>query len=146
MDRVLALVITLAVGGLVAFQAPANNLLSRHVGDLGAAFTSLLLSTVIVGVLLVAAGHAGELRGLGDYRPEYALGAISGAAIVLVSLITVRELGATGVAALLVAGQLIVSVALDRAGVLGLETASISLTRMAGVALLIAGTVMVTSR
>jgi transporter family-2 protein len=146
MDRALALVATLLVGGLVAFQAPANNLLSRHVGDLGAAFTSLLVSTVIVGVLLLGAGQAGELRGLAEYRPEYALGAIAGAAIVLISLITVRELGATGVAALLVAGQLVVSVGLDRLGILGLETTSVSLTRMAGVALLVVGTVLVTSR
>src|SRR3954471_19900327 len=107
MDRLAALVATLAVGALVAFQPPANALLARHVADIGAAFTSLVISTVITGVLLLAVGDVGHLRGLEHFRPEYALGGIAGAAIVLVSLITVRQLGAGGVVAALVATQLI---------------------------------------
>jgi transporter family-2 protein len=146
MDRALALFLTLLVGGMVAFQPPANALLARHVGDLGAAFTSLLLSTVIVGVLLVAAGEASQLRGLTGFRPEHALGAIAGAAIVLVSLVTVRSLGALGVTAALVVMQLTVSAVIDRFGILGLDETPLSPARVAGVVLLIAGTLLVTSR
>lgn len=121
MDRVTAVVLTLLIGGLVAFQAPANALLARIVSDLGAAFVSLALSTSIVGVLLVAVGDLGELGGISGFKPEHLLGGISGAAIVAVSLITVRSLGAGGVTAALVAMQLIVSAILDRFGVLGLH-------------------------
>lgn len=90
LDRVTAVVLTLLIGGLVAFQAPANALLARIVSDLGAAFVSLALSTSIVGVLLVAVGDLSELGGISGFKPEYLLGGISGAAIVAVSLITVR--------------------------------------------------------
>lgn len=146
MERLLALAATLAVGGLVAFQPPVNAMLARHVGDLGAAFTSLVISTAIVGVLLVSAGSVGDLGGLGEFRPVHLIGGIAGAAIVLVTLISVRSLGAGGVAAALVSTQLIASALLDRAGAYGLDVAPITGTRALGIGLLIAGTLMVTSR
>lgn len=146
MGRGLAIVLTLAAGALVAFQPPANALLARRVGDLGAAFTSLLLSTLIVGGLLVLAGETGQLGGLSGLRPQHLLGGIAGAAIVLVSLITVRPLGVGGVAAALVATQLIFSALIDRFGALGVRETPLSAPRVVGIALLIAGTVLVTSR
>ncbi len=146
MDRTTALIATLVVGLLVAVQPPANAQMSRHVGDLGAAFVSLTVSLVIVGVLLVVTGEVGRLTsGLGGLRAEYALGGLAGAAVVLVSLIAVRSLGAGGVAAALVGTQLIGSVVLDRAGVLGLDGSAITAQRVAGVLLLVGGTVLVTS-
>jgi transporter family-2 protein len=146
MDRSLVLMLTLFVGALVAFQPPANGLLARHVGDLGAAFTSLFISTIIVAVLLVAAGEMKQLSGLDHLRPVHTLGGIAGAAIVLVSLISVRSLGAGGVAAALVATQLIAAVTIDRLGIIGVEETPLTPIRIAGVALLVAGTLMVTSR
>jgi transporter family-2 protein len=146
MDRALVLTFTLLAGALVAFQPPANGLLAQHVGDLGAAFTSLFMSTIIIAVLLVAAGETTQLSGLDHLRPVHALGGIAGAAIVLVSLISVRTLGAGGVVAALVATQLIAAVIIDRLGIIGVEETPLTLTRIVGVALLVAGTLMVTSR
>jgi len=146
MDRGTALVLTLAAGALVAFQPPANALLGRLVGDYGAAFVSLALSTVIVGVLLVTLGDLGQLSGLKGFRAEHLLGGVAGAAIVVVSLVTVRSLGAGGVTAALVASQLTVSAILDRFGVLGLERGPLGLRYLLGAGLLIAGTLLITSR
>ena len=146
MERVWALAATLAAGALVAFQPPANALLARIVGDLGAAFTSLLISTLIVGSLLVLVGDPGELRHIGGFKPEHALGGIAGAAIVVVSLITVRSLGAGGVTAALVASQLIVSAVLDRYGALGLEKSPLGWQGWLGMALLLGGTLLMTTR
>jgi transporter family-2 protein len=146
MARGIALVATLITGGLVAFQPPANALLARHVGDLGAAFISLLLSAAIVGALLVVAGDVSGLAGINNFRPEHSLGAIAGAAIVVVSLITVRSLGAGGVAAALVGTQLILSALIDRLGLLGVQEVPLSQSRVVGIALLIVGTILVTSR
>jgi len=145
MDRNLAILATLAVGGLVAFQAPANALLGREVGDLGAALVSLLVSAAIVGALLVLVGHPGELRGLGELRPVHLLGGIGGAAIVLVGLVTVRSLGAGGVTAALVTTQLAVSALADRFGWVGLEQSPITTSKLAGIALLLLGTWLVTT-
>ena len=44
----------------------------------------------------------------------------------LVTLITVRELGAGGATAAVIAGQLALSVVIDRAGVLGLDERAIT--------------------
>jgi transporter family-2 protein len=143
MGRWLAVICTFAVGALITLQPPANASLASHVSDLGAAFLSLLLSFVIVGVLLVVVGDPSRLSGISSARPAHALGGIGGAAIVSVSLITVRSLGVAGVTAILVAAQLIVSVILDRLGIFGLHEVGISLGRVAGVGLIIAGTVLV---
>ncbi len=146
MDRGLALVLTLLVGGLVALQPPANALLSREVGNLGATLVSLLISLAIISVLLVATSDPGQLRGLSNFKPEYAIGGIGGAAVVLITLVAVKPLGAAGVTAALVATQLTVSAIADRFGWLGLDREPFSTARIAGVLLLIAGTFLVTSR
>lgn len=144
MDRALALILALAVGGLVALQPPANSELGHHVGDLGAAWVSLLISLAIATVLLLLFGHPGRLSGLSGFRPEYALGGIAGAAIVAISLLAVRPLGAGGVTAALVAGQLIVSVLIDRLGILGLHQVPIGWERVLGVVLVAGGALLLT--
>jgi bacterial/archaeal transporter family-2 protein len=146
MDRAVALILTLLVGGLIAFQPPANALLARITGDLGAAFVSLTLSTLIVGVVLVVAGDVGALRGVSGFRPEHLLGAIGGAAVVAVSLVTVRSLGAGGVTAALVAMQLIVSAIIDRFGLLGLDPSPLGWRGWLAAVLLLAGTLLMTTR
>ena len=145
MERVLAIAATLAAGALVAAQPPANSELGKHVGTLGAAFVSISISLVLITFLLVVTGGAGQLSGLSTFRVEYALGGLAGAAIVGVSLVTVRELGAGGVVAATVCTQLIVSMVLDRLGVLGLSETAITPARVTGVALLIAGTLLLTT-
>jgi bacterial/archaeal transporter family-2 protein len=145
-DRPVAVVLTLLGGGLVALQPPSNELLARHVGSLGAAFVSLVISTGIVAVLLVAAGEPSELRGLAELRPVHVWGGLGGAAIVVITLITVSALGASGVVAALVSSQLIVAAVLDRLGVLGLEKTELTWGRGTGIALLIVGTALVTWR
>ena len=144
MSRAVAFVCTLAVGGVIALQPPANAALSEHVGDLGAAFISALISMSILGLLLIVLGHPGRLAGLHDFRLEHAVGGIGGAAVVAVSLMAIRPLGAGGVIALLVAAQLVVSVVADRLGWFGLQQVGIGTGRVAGVALVIAGTLLIT--
>src|SRR4030088_1463773 len=109
MDRAAPRIPAFVGGGLVAFQPPANAALAEHVGNLGAAFVSVVISAVVITVLLLIFGDPGRLSGLRAFRPEYALGGIGGAAVVSVSLIAVRPLGVGGVVASLVAAQLIVS-------------------------------------
>lgn len=145
MDRVAAILLTLAAGALVAFQPPSNSQLSHHVGALGATFVSLLISLTIIAALLLITGSVSDLGGIGGFQPQHALGGIAGAAIVAISLVTVKKLGASGVVAATICTQLIVSVILDRAGVLGLERYYVTPIRVIGIVLLIAGTAAVTS-
>lgn len=144
MSRPVAIVCTLLAGAVVAFQPPANASLSRYVGDLGAAFVSIMIAALIIAALLVTIGHPGRLSAIGSIRPVHVLGGVGGATIVTVSLIAVRPLGAAALVALLITAQLVVAVVIDRFGWLGLEHIPISGTRLVGIGLAIAGTVLVT--
>ena len=146
MDRGAAILLTLIAGALVAFQPPANASLARHVGNLEATLVSLLISVTIISLMLAFSGGFSGLAGITAFRPEHALGGMAGAAIVFVSIVAVKPLGAGGVAAATVATQLIGSAILDRFGVLDLERVGLSATRVIGIALLVVGTVLVTSR
>ena len=53
MTRPVAVLCTLAAGLLVGLQPAANSALAKHVGDLGSAFVSLVIATIIIGVVCV---------------------------------------------------------------------------------------------
>ncbi len=135
---------TIAAGLLVGLQPASNAALSEHVGDLGAAFLSLLIATAIIGVLLLVVGHPGRLTGLSSSSFENLVGPVGGAAVVAIGLAAVRPLGAGAVIALLVAAQLVISIVADRLGWFGLHHVGIGVGRLLGVALVIAGTLLVT--
>ena len=58
-------------------------------------------------------------------------------------LVTVRSLGAGGVTAATIAGQLTMSLVVDQLGILGVAQKPITVSRAAGVALLAVGTFLV---
>jgi transporter family-2 protein len=143
MDRGLAVILTALVGGLVALQAPINSGLGRHTGSLPAALVSFVLGTALLLVVVIASGDTGGLRFTFDARWYYLAGGLLGAAYVTIALISVRTIGAGGVAAATVTGQLTTAVAIDRFGLLGLDRTPLSGGRIAGIALLLAGTFLV---
>jgi bacterial/archaeal transporter family-2 protein len=144
-SKELAVLATVAAGGAVAAQAPANNVLSKYLGSLGAASVSFIVGTICV--LLITFTFAGGLRGdEGSESPAWyywVLGGVGGLIIVLTTLITVRELGAGGVTAATITGQLALSVVLDRLGVLGLDERAITWEKVLGIALLALGTLLI---
>jgi bacterial/archaeal transporter family-2 protein len=144
MDRtVLAAIVTAVVGGMIALQAPINSHLGRATGTFPAALISFGIGTVLLLGIVVVTGHLHELSGMTDVRLHYLLGGVLGAAYVTTVLLTVRTLGAGGVTAATVAGQLTTAMVIDRLGVLGLEQTPITAARLIGVLLLFAGTVLV---
>jgi transporter family-2 protein len=144
MDRtVLAAGATVVVGALIALQAPINSGLGKVTGTMPAAAISFTVGTLLLLAIVVVSGEAGSLSKATDVRWHYLIGGILGAAYVTTVLLTVRTLGAGGVTAATVAGQLTMSVVIDRLGFLGLEETPITLTRVIGVLLLFAGTLLV---
>ena len=145
MSKEVAVLATIAAGGAVAAQAPVNNLVAKHVGSLGAA--SVNFAVGLACLLFVTFVLAGGVQGSEDAAPlawyYWIFGGVAGVIIVTTTLITVRELGAGGVTAATIAGQLTLSVVLDRAGVLGLDERAISWEKLLGIALLTAGTVLI---
>jgi transporter family-2 protein len=143
-DRWLAVALTISVGALVGLQAPVNSQLGRAVGTLQGAFLSFLIGALLLAAL--AALARGGLWTLGEIRgqPWWALtGGLIGAAYVTTVLVTVRSLGAGGVTAATIAGQLTLSLLVDRFGWLGVERQPVTALKLLGVALLALGTWLV---
>jgi bacterial/archaeal transporter family-2 protein len=143
MDRGVAVLLTAAAGGLIATQAPINAGLGRATGSIPAALISFSFGTLALAVVVVLSGKAGGLSSTFDVSWYYLLGGFLGALYVLNALIAVSVIGAGGVAAATVFGQLTASVAIDRLGLFGLDQVPLSPERILGIALLLAGTILV---
>jgi transporter family-2 protein len=143
-SKALAVLATAFAGGLVAMQAPINSGLGKAVGSLPAASFSFAIGLVaLVGITFVSGegfGQIGEIGGLSWY---YLIGGLLGAVYVTTVLISVRTLGAGGVTAATIAGQLTMSVVLDQLGILGLAKRELTPGRVIGVALLAAGVFLI---
>lgn len=137
------MIVMALVGGLIAAQPAINSTLGRATGGIAAAFVSFLIGTVVLAVLVVLSGQTGGLGGAFEVQPIYLLGGVLGAAYVFTALVVVREVGAGGVAAATITGQLSFSVLLDRFGVLGLSEIPVSADRVLGIALLLVGTFLI---
>jgi transporter family-2 protein len=142
-DKWLPVVATCVAGSLVAMQAPINSTLGKTVGTFTAAAVSFaigLLVLVTIASFTSGFGELGEARHLTWY---YLTGGLLGAVYVTTVLVSVRTLGAGGVTAATIAGQLTMSVIIDRFGLLGIEQRALSLPRLIGIALLAAGVFLV---
>jgi len=142
----LALGIALLAGVLLAAQAPINAQVARHTSPLAAAAFSTSTSASVLLALTLLTGHGRSLGGLARTPAVYLTGGLLGVVVVTGSLVAVRVLGATGQVAAMVAMQISTAVALDRLGLLGLSSIAFTPRRVAGVALLAAGTALVTWR
>ena len=143
MDKGTAVAFTALAGGLIALQAPINAGLGKATGNFAAALVSFLVGSAALLLIVVLSGKAGGVSNVGDVQWYYLLGGLLGAIYVANALVAVGSIGAGGVAAATVAGQLTASVVADRLGVLGLEQISITPARVLGVVLLLVGTVLV---
>jgi bacterial/archaeal transporter family-2 protein len=144
-SRELAVLVTVAAGGVVAAQAPANNVLSHRIGTFGAGTVNFLvgLAMLLVITFVFAGGMKGDEGAESPAWYYWVFGGFAGVVIVVTTLVAVRELGAGGVTVALIAGQLTMAVVIDRLGVLGLEERAITWQKLVGIALLAAGTLLV---
>lgn len=139
------LAFTAGIAGAV--QVAVMGRFGERVGAIEALAFSLLLSTLVASVALLAV--RGSLSGFGDAlrAPKWLwVGALMGAFIVLTITVAGPRIGVVAVTALLIAGQLGTAVAIDRFGVFGVERIGLSWPRVAGIALLIAGAALTLRR
>lgn len=125
-------------------QAPTNALLARGVGSsVNAALVSFAVGTLaLLAVSLVLGDRpsGGAVRAL----PWYAwTGGLYGAIFVAMAAYAAPRLGVTFFLMVAIAGQLVMALLLDRTGAFGLARVDVSATRLAGVALVVAGCFLV---
>jgi bacterial/archaeal transporter family-2 protein len=145
--RALAVALAAIAGVLVGMQAPVNSRLGRELGSVQAATFSFMIGTVALA--LIASLFYGGLGSFGSVgkAPWWALvGGLLGAVYVTVAIITVRTLGVSGLTAIVISGQLIAAVVIDRFGLLGIAKQPIGAQRIVGLVLLVVGVLLVVRR
>jgi bacterial/archaeal transporter family-2 protein len=147
MDRSLALAVAVAIGAAVAAQAPLNSRLGHAVGGLPATCIALGVSFAALVAVTAATGRLGGIAGVGG-APAWAVvtGGLIGALYVGSIVWTVRALGAGGLTAATVAGQLGAAILIDHLGWFGVERSPVTAVKLAGLALLAAGTYLVVAK
>src|SRR5687767_2921881 len=125
-------------------QAPINSMLGKSVGTFAAASVSFIVGTIALVLITVMVGggfgDVGDARHLAWY---YLTGGILGAVYVTTALVAVRSLGAGGVVAATITGQLALSLVIDQLGILGVDKKPITWEAVVGVLLLAVGTFLI---
>jgi transporter family-2 protein len=141
--------LALAAGAVLPVQGAVNAQLNAELdATLTVGAFSFLVATAAMALALAAAVAAGTPRprvaGLPSVPWWGWLGGLCGATYVTSVFLLMPEVGAAPVVVLTVAGQQLASIAVDRYGLLRLPRRSISRRRLAGVAVLLTGVVLIT--
>ena len=141
----LSLLVALLVGALITIQTGSNTRLKEAFGHpLSAVVVSSLIGVVALTAVIASVRAPIPSLGSAMAAPWTAwIGGLLGAAYAVSVVVVARDLGAATLTALIVTGQLICSVVLDHYGLLGFEIRTIGLGRLAGCALLLAGTFLI---
>ena len=144
MDRGMAVLLAAVFGGIVALQPAVNAELGRFTGSWPAVLLNFVVGTLVLAALVAIMGDLGSV-GQARHAPWWSVvgGGLLGAAFVSTAAITVRTLGVGALTAIIVAAQLTVAVIADQFALAGVEQRSITLSRLAGIALLLAGTYLI---
>lgn len=142
--NVFSVALIILAGGATALQAPTNARLMTAVGSpVNAAFVSFAVGTAVLGLLAVVFQTRPDMVAARSL-PWYAwIGGLYGVVFVIAATWGVPRLGVALTITLMVAGQLLISLILDHFGAFGAPQQPINLGRLAGVALVIGGVLMV---
>jgi len=139
-------ILGVCAGAFIAVQAPINAELARGLGmPVAAAAASFLTGAVALAAISFALSQAQGVT-IGWRAPApwlFIAGGLLGAAYVTSVIILTPKLGAAATMALIVAGQLIAGMLLDRIGFMGMAVREITAGRMIGVLLLLSGALMI---
>ena len=142
--NVFSILLIILAGGATALQAPTNARLMTAVGSpVNAAFVSFAVGTAALG-LLALIFHTKPDIAAARALPWYAwIGGLYGVVFVIAATWGVPRLGVALTITLMVAGQLLISLILDHFGAFGAPQQPINLGRLAGVALVVGGVLLV---
>ncbi|MDZ4365355.1 DMT family transporter [Brevundimonas sp.] len=140
----LSMLAIIIAGGATALQAPTNARLATAVASpVNAAFVSFAVGTAALGIMALALQTRPDIQAA-KALPAWAwAGGLYGVVFVVAAAWAVPRLGVAMTVTLMVAGQLLLSLTLDHFGALGVPRQPLNLGRIAGVALVIAGVVLV---
>jgi transporter family-2 protein len=137
-------ILVLIAGALTAAQPPTNAVLARAGGSvILAALLSFTVGTLVLLAVLAAMRPAMSIGALRDVPWWAWAGGFYGAFFVAVGAWAAPRLGVASMVTIGVAGSMIGALIIDHYGLLNLDRAPISLGRVAGILLVLAGVVLV---
>lgn len=134
MNWIMTLVVLLG-GAATAVQAGVNGVLGRKVGTIEGAFTSFLIGTVALFLLMmfVGKGNVAEIVSL----PKWQLtGGLLGALYIVGMVFAVPKIGVASAMVAVIAGQIVTSTIIDHFGLIGGKPIPIDWQRVVGIVLL----------
>lgn len=140
------LLLTVLGGAALPVQAGINARLGRELGSpLFGALMSFLVGTIslILVILLTRAFPTATGASVAKIPAWVWVGGLIGAVYVTLALLAAPRLGFALFTAAAIAGQLLTSLVLDHFGLLGVARQPMTMTRLLGVALLIAGIALI---
>jgi transporter family-2 protein len=139
------LLLAVIAGAVVPFQSAINANLGRGLGHpLWATLASLLVSILVLLPLMLAMRVPLPSMAFISKAPLWMwAGGAFGVCFISLALVLLPKLGASGFMALALAGQVVASLVLDHFGWFGLVQRHVSLPRVLGVAMLMAGVVLI---
>ncbi|MBP7377930.1 MAG: DMT family transporter, partial [Pyrinomonadaceae bacterium] len=139
------IVLAILAGAMMPTQAAINNKLAVVVDSpILAALISFFVGTIGILVYAVASGTPlTNLTSIRDAPPIAWIGGLLGAFFVTATVVLVPRLGVAMTFSVIIAGQMIVTLVIDHFGLLGVPVKEVSLARIAGIALITAGVVII---
>ena len=135
---------TLAGVSIVVQQALNANLREALSSAAWSGFVSYLVGLLSMTILVVALREPVPALGIAARIPWWAWsGGLFGALFIGLAILLVPQIGAATFIALLVAGQMLASLAVDHFGWMGLARQPVDPTRLVGAALLIGGVILI---
>ena len=143
MAAIFPLILVLVAGLVLAVQPPTNAALAKASGSVVlAALTSFLIGTVVLAIAWATIDRTSPAALKG--APGWAwLGGFYGAEFVAVLAYAAPRLGISVALTAAIASQLVAALVVDHFGLFGVRVEPVTIGKLAGVALVIAGAVLV---
>ena len=141
----LYILIALAAGAMMPTQAATNNKMSAVVDSpILSALLSFVVGTIALLVYVVVSGvPLGNIVSAKNAPAVAWIGGLLGAFYVTANVLLVPRLGVAMTFSLLIAGQMLVTLIIDHFGWLGVPVKEVSLARIGGVLLVMAGVILI---
>ena len=140
------LVLAFVIGFVIPLQAAINARLRDHLdhSTLLAALVSFAVGTLALAVMAAVTGQRWQaLSGVGEAKGWQLTGGLLGAVFVFATTLLAPRIGLAKMAALVIAGQVAMSLVADHYGWLGLAVREVSPVRAGGALLVVAGVLLV---
>lgn len=134
--------IAFCAGIAVSFQAAINSQMAAAVGanSVVAALVSFLCGSMLLGVIAFARGGLSDALVALPSQPLWKFsGGFLGAAFIFCTVVLVPRIGLLNMVVLVIAGQLLTSMAIDHFGLVNVAMRKVSTVRIVGAAVMIVG-------